>query len=152
VASVYSIRPIILGLAGRTEKWRRRTSQRIGGTFRGFGKEFERKRNLDVLLRTCGTLLGSVASLLVILYILNSIFVSHGYLVDLRFATTVLGGLLGPIVILALSLTFGVISLDLGPGPRRQVIAFVSFCLFILGTVYFPGVMYAIQQAMQFWT
>ena len=127
VASVYSIRPIILGLARRTERGRRRLDRQITSAFRQFARELEKKSNLDILLRTCGALLSTVASLLVILYILNSIYASRGMIINIGFAMTVLGGLLGPVIVLALSLVCGVLARFSGAGRIGQIVAFVSF-------------------------
>jgi hypothetical protein len=152
VASIYSIRPLILALARRTENRRKRLGERLAVAFPQFLGELEKDSNLNILLRTCGTLLGAVASLLVILYVLNSIYASRGMIIGLGWAMAVLGGFLGPVIILTLSLICGLFARFVEPGPARRFAGFVSIWLFLLGATLFAAVAYAIQQAIQLQT
>jgi hypothetical protein len=143
-SSAYSIGPGILAVC-------RRLRRRLEGAnwWPGVTEEFEKERSLNILLRTSGTLIGAIVALLVIMSVLNSLFASQGMAINLQFAMSFIGGFLGPIITLTLSLVSGAIALFLGPGKKRQWMGFLCFFFFIAGALFFAMLAYALQISLK---
>jgi hypothetical protein len=130
----------------------------IGRRLRGFGLRIlgimgkcADQKNLDIMLRTTGTLLSTVIALVAIVYFLSSIYASEGLRINLQFVSSTFGGFLLPAALLTSALIFGLFALTLstkGDHIWRSAFASIGFYLFFLGGAFFVLTVYQLLVAI----
>ncbi|MFI5449647.1 MAG: hypothetical protein ACHQ03_07780 [Candidatus Bathyarchaeia archaeon] len=133
IATVYTVRDPILFVSRRAK----RRFRPILASATTVEDTFGRRENIDILMRTTGTLLTGVVAIIGILSILNSIYVSIGARLNVGFATSTIIDFLWPIISFAVSLLSGGFALVSGSSRKRKWFGWFAFLLFAVGTVAF---------------